>query len=222
MTDFAMQRLNMVESQLRPSDITDRRILRAMADIAREAFVPIHMRATAYMDEDIRLTAPGQTPRRAMLAPRTLAQLIQLAEIEPAEHVLVVGAATGYEAAVVARLAGAVVALESDADLSRNAATAIAASGAGNIRMVVGELMHGHPAQAPYDAILCTGAVADVPPGLLDQLKDAGRLVAVSVIGGVGRGTIWRRNGMHYDRRAAFDARAETLPGFARQAAFTL
>ena len=220
MTDFALQRLNMVESQLRPSDITDRRILRAMAEIDREAFVPIHVRPLSYMDEDIRLGAREGV--RTMMAPRTLARLIQLADIEPAETVLEIGAATGYATAVLARLAGHVVGLEAEAVLAQAASVALTAAAVGNAHVVTGDLSNGHPDGAPYDVIFINGAVSRFPSTLLDQLKDGGRLVAVLADGGIERATVWRRTGMHYDRRTMFDARASSLPGFQDEPAFAL
>lgn len=222
MTDFAMQRLNMVESQLRPSDITDRRILRAMADIKRESYLPAHLQALAYMDEDIRIGSGGKGARRTMMAPRTLALLIQLARIEPGERVLEVGCGGGYATAVLARLAGQVLAVECDAELARAASAALAADGIGNAKVVTGALSQGHAAEAPYDAILVNGGLVEPPAGLLDQLRDGGRLVAVSVRDGFGRAAVWMRHGMSYDRRTVFDASASVLPGLEVQPAFSL
>ena len=221
MTDYAMQRLNMVESQLRPSDITDRRILRAMADIKRENYLPAHLRTLAYMDDDIRLTSPGKGAR-SMLAPRVLALLIQLARIEPGERVLEVGCGSGYATAVLARLAGRVTAVESDGELARAAIAALAADGVVNAAVQSGDLAAGFAADAPYDAILLNGALVQPPAALLDQLRDGGRLVAIEVRDGISRAAVWMRHGMSYDRRTAFDARSSVLPGFEVQPAFSL
>ncbi len=223
MSDFAMQRSNMVESQLRPCDITDRRILRAMGEVNREAFLPSQLRAMAYIDDDLRLTGAAVTPTpRLLLAPRTLAQLIQLARVEPGERVLEIGAGTGYATAVLARLAGDVIGVESDVALARQAAAALLGAGAGNARIVTADLAKGHPEDAPYDAIIINGAVARPPSALLDQLKDGGRMVAVWVGAGGDHAVIWRRHGMHFDRRAAFDARTAVLPGFELEPGFSL
>lgn len=222
MTDFALQRLNMVESQLRPSDITDRRILRAMGEIRREAYLPSHLQALAYMDDDIRLSrGPGAAPR-VVLAPRTLAQLIQLARIEPNERVLEIGCATGYATAILARLARDVFAVEVDGELARMAVAALDGDGVQNAKVASGALQNGIPQEAPYDVIFVNGALSDAPPALLDQLKDGGRLVAVEAGQGMGRALVWWRNGPSFDKRTVFDARAEMLPGFEVQPEFSL
>lgn len=220
MTDYAMQRLNMVESQLRPSDITDRRILRAMAEIKRESFLPSQLRTLAYMDDDVRLPVKGVP--RTMMAPRVLALLIQLARIEPGERVLEIGCGSGYATAVLGRLAGQVTAIESNAELAQLATAALATEGVSNAKVHLADLTQGYAADAPYDAILLNGALVEPPAGLLDQLRDGGRLVAVELRDGFGRAVVWMRHGMSYDRRTAFDARSSVLPGFEPQPAFSL
>ncbi|MDX2259710.1 MAG: protein-L-isoaspartate O-methyltransferase [Hyphomicrobiaceae bacterium] len=214
--DVALQRKNMVESQVRPSDVTDRRIPRAMGDIAREAFVPTHLRAIAYMDEDLTLVraAPGR-PARGLMSPRAFARLVQLAAIEPTDVVLDVGCATGYSSAVIARLAETVVALESDPELAEIATRTLRDAGADNVVVVAGDLALGYAAEGPYDAIVVEGAIEDVGESLLDQLKDAGRLVAIKSAGPVSRATLWRRLGATFDEREVFEASAPVLPGFA-------
>jgi len=219
MIDHATQRLNMVESQVRPSDVTDRRITRAMREIPREAFVPGPLKSIAYVDEHLKVADTGST-RRYILAPRLLAKLVQLLAIEPDGLVLDVGPATGYSTALLARLGQTVVALEEDAGLAERAEKALSALGVDNAVIITGALRNGAPDEGPYDAILINGAVADVPPALLDQLKDGGSCVAVSIENGVGRATVWRRHGMSYDRRPAFDASAPYLPGFEPTAGF--
>jgi protein-L-isoaspartate(D-aspartate) O-methyltransferase len=215
MTDLNLQRHNMVESQVRPSDVTDRRIIRAMSDVAREKFVPARMASLAYMDEAVPVSAT-----RALMAPRVLAKLVQLAEIEPDATVLDVGAATGYTAAVLARIAKTVVALEDDAALTAHAREAL--TGVANVKLVSGGLKAGQADAGPYDAIILGGAVAEVPQSLLDQLKDGGRLVAIVADGPLGRAVVWERSGMSYDTRDAFDAVAPRLPGFEKAKTFAL
>jgi protein-L-isoaspartate(D-aspartate) O-methyltransferase len=216
---FETQRKNMVESQLRPSDITDRRILRAMAEIPREAFLPPSMRAVAYMDADIPLAhAGGGSESRRLMAPRTFAKLLQLAEIEASDVVLDVGTGTGYSAAVIARLAGTVVALECDDRLAREARRALESLSLENVLVLTGDLAGGNPQEAPYDAIVLEGAVSAVPISLLEQLKDGGRLVAVHAPspggGRLGRATCWIRQDGTFGASSAFDAGAPALPGF--------
>ena len=221
MVDAAVQRKNMVESQVRPSDVTDRRILRAMLDIPRETFVPEDLRSLAYMDTDVRLQAaePGKAVR-AMLAPRVLARLLNLAALEEGDVVLDVGTGSGYSAAVLARIVRTVVALESDPGLAATAGKLLGA--APNVSVVTGGLAAGWPGSGPYDAIILEGAVSELPQALREQLRDGGRLVAVVGDNSQHKATLWRRLGSNFDQRAAFDAAAPRLPGFERKPAFSL
>lgn len=213
MTDFATQRKAMVDSQVRPSDVTDRRIPRAMLEVPREAFAPTPLQAVAYSDGDLKL-AGG----RVLLAPRVLSKMMQHLEIGDDAVVLDVGGATGYSAALLSHLAKRVVALECDQGLAERARGMLGRDG--NVQVVTGPLTEGYADEGPYDAILLNGAVTDIPPALLDQLKDGGRLVAVAIDRGVGRATVWRRFGSQFDRRPLFDAAAPMLPGFERKAEF--
>lgn len=215
MSDLSLQRQNMVESQVRPSDVTDRRIPRAMTAIPREVFVSATRRSLAYLDTDIPLDVPGQgTSGRVLLAPRTLAKLLQLAAIEPTDVVLDVGCGSGYSSAIIGRLAQTVVALETQTALAQEATRVLQSLGADNVAVVQGDLPAGYPAEGPFDAIVVEGAVASIPDGLLGQLKDAGRLVAIVSDGRTGRGCVWRRSGQAISERDGFDAGAPFLPGF--------
>lgn len=216
--DFETQRRNMVELQVRPSDVTDRRIIRAMLAIPRESFVPGPMRALAYMDAHVAV-AGGPRPR-ALLAPRTFAKLVQLADIGEDAAVLDVGAASGYSSAVLARLARSVVALEADETLAREARESLARLAPDVVTVVQGDLAAGYPAGGPYDAIVVEGAVSEVPAALLEQLKDRGRLVAIARRGALGRAAIWRRLDGTYDETLDFDADAPLLAGFEVAPAF--
>ena len=223
MADYKEQRLNMVESQVRPSDVTDRRIVRAMSDVAREVFVPADLRSTAYRDEAIPLASgSGSHGRRHLLAPRTFAKLLQVAELGDNGAVLVVGAGGGYSLAVLARMARQVTGVESDEALVTEARAALGAVGVKNADVVLGPLHDGHAPNGPYDVILVEGAVEDVPRSLLDQLKDGGRLVAIVAHGPGGKAVVWQRSGKTFAAREAFDATATGLPGFQRAAAFVL
>lgn len=223
MSDYAVQRTNMVESQVRPSDVTDRRIIRAMLELPREAFVPSQMRSTAYMDDDLTLLrADGDQAQRAMMAPRVLAKLIQLAAVEDTDIVLDIGCLTGYSSAVLAKLAQTVVALESDEALAAQAAKVLSEQAIDNAVVETGALIEGVAAEGPYDVIVLEGAVPSVPAGLLDQLKDGGRLVAIRGQGRYGKASLWRRVSTNFDCRPAFDAGAAPLPGFEQATAFAL
>jgi protein-L-isoaspartate(D-aspartate) O-methyltransferase len=221
MGDPTLQRKNMVESQIRPSDVTDRRILRAMSDIPRERFVPAQVRDLAYMDQDVPVIAPARhRGARYLLAPRVLAKMVQALELGARDRVLDVGCATGYSSALLAKLARTVVALEHAPALAEQARIALAQQGVENVQVVVTTLASGYPGAGPYDAILLNGSVPDAPKPLLDQLKEHGRLVAVLAANTFGKATVWRRVGGLYDPRPVFDAGAPRLPGFDREAEF--
>lgn len=221
MIDFELQRKNMVESQVRPSDITDRRIMRAMLALPRESFASADTRSISYMDQDLPIGKPaaGQR-RRALLSPRVLARLLQLLDLKESDRVLEVGSGTGYGAAVMARMAKTVVALEPDATLATAARAALAAIEATNVSVVSGPLSAGWPAEAPYAAILVSGAIPEVPRSLLDQLQDGGRLAAVIPEGGVGQVQQWQRFGSNFASRRISEASAPVLPGFERTPGF--
>ena len=219
MTDYAIQRAAMVDSQVRPSDVTDRRIPRAMLAVPREAFVAASRKVIAYADGHLPMT---DDPRHArhMLAPRTLAKLLQHLEVPSDGVALDIGCGTGYSTALLARLAHVVVTVEANSALAARARQTLAAQGVTNATVVDGPHEAGAVASGPYDVILINGLVADVPRALLDQMKDAGRLAAIVSEGGVGRAMLWRRFGMQFDRRVLFDADAAVLPGFERRAEF--
>jgi protein-L-isoaspartate(D-aspartate) O-methyltransferase len=216
MSNFAVQRKNMVEGQVRTSDVTDRRIIRAMLEIPRELFVPADVRPLAYIDRDLRVTPMGESRvPRYLLAPSVHARMLQALDLNQQEVVLDVACATGYGSALLSRIAQTVVALEVDAGLADAAARTLGNLGVDNVVVVVGPHQEGWPAEGPYDAIIVNGAVTDAPAGLLGQLKDGGRLVAVRLREGApGRATIWRRSGDHFAFRELFDAAAKVVPGF--------
>lgn len=222
MIDYAVQRKNMVESQVRPSDVTDRRIIRAMLEIAREAFVPPALRSVAHMDQHLPLAGGKSGPARSLLSARVQAKLVQLLELGDRDLVLDIGGATGYSAAVLSKIAQTVVALECDAALAATATETLAKLGIDNVAVVTGELPQGYTSEGPYDAILVNGAVSAIAPALLDQLKDGGRLVAVELAGPIGKATQWRRIGSLFDRRPDFDAAVPVLPGFEPKREFVL
>jgi len=214
MTDFAAARRHMVDGQVRTADVTDPRLIAAMLDIPRERFMPPAAVPLAYLDHD----APVGEGGRRLLKPMVLAKLIQAADIGAADRVLDVGCATGYGAAVLARLAGSVIALEQDDNLAKAAAAALA--GFANVTLANGPLAAGWPQAAPYDAILLEGATEVMPQALCDQLKDGGRLVCVLGAGPGARAMIYCRYGAELGARPLFNAAAPLLPGFAKQPVF--
>jgi protein-L-isoaspartate(D-aspartate) O-methyltransferase len=215
MLDSATARLKMVDGQVRPADVTSPELIAALLNLPRDCFVPAGMQAQAYLDGEIEI-APG----RALPRPLVLARLIQAARVTDRDHVLDVGCGLGYSAAVLARLAGSVVALEEDAALARQAKAALTANGAGNVDVVCGPLVDGWPAAAPYDLILLDGATEIVPETLGRQLKPDGRLVCMFGRGPVTQGTIFRLAEGRLLGRSIFDAGAPLLPGFVAPLAF--
>jgi protein-L-isoaspartate(D-aspartate) O-methyltransferase len=216
MFDFAAARRMMVDGQVRTSDVTDPRIIAGMLELPRERFVPEDKPELAYLDLDVPVTrVTGGEPGRRLLKPMVLAKMVQAAAIKPGDHVLDVGCATGYSSALLARLAGSVVALEQDPALVAFARAALAAVGAGNVTVVAGTLTQGWEAAAPYDVILVNGAIEITPNALCRQLKDGGRMVAVVGRAPTGRATVYRAIGGDISAWPVFDAVAPLLPGFA-------
>ncbi len=208
--DFEAARLNMVESQIRPNEVTDPLIIEAMSQMPREAFVPERLAGVAYVDEAL---AVGNG--RYLMEPMVLARLLQAAEIQAEDLALVIGCGSGYSAAVLARLAGTVVAIEATAELVDQASETLASLGIDNAAVIEAPLTDGYPKQAPYDVILFGGAVSEVPRHLTDQLADGGRLVAVAAKStGLGHGVLVTRHGASVVEREIFDAGTPLLPGF--------
>jgi len=213
MTDFATARDRMVDSQVRPSDVTDLRVLWALQTVERERFVPEKAKDLAYADYDMPV-APG----RCLLKPRVFAKLIQQANIKATDRVLDVGCGMGYSAAVLAELAAEVIALEQDPALAAAATKALA--GNGKVRVVTGALAEGYSADAPYDVIVIEGATEIEPEALLAQLSDGGRLVCLLGGGPAGKAMLYKRSGDDVGGRPLFDAGVAVLPGFAKPPAF--
>ena len=215
MTQFAAQRYNMVEAQLRVNDVIDPRILAAMGEVPRERFVPTAKRALAYADVPVEVS-----PGRYLLDPRTFGKMLELADIRATETVLDIGAATGYSAAVLARLGKSVIALEQDAELVRVAYEILPSMGAANAIVTQGALNQGLKTKAPYDVIIVEGAIAEPPEVLLAQLAEGGRLVAVIGEGASAKAELFLREHGRIGRRSGFDAAVPALVGFSKTVGF--
>jgi protein-L-isoaspartate(D-aspartate) O-methyltransferase len=211
--NFEHMRRAMIASQLRTTGTNDPRVLAAMGGVARERFVPRERLPLAYADALVPLK-----PGRDMNPPMALGRLLTQAAPRAGEKALLVGAATGYAAAVLARLVGTLVAVEEDAELAAAAKTALAGT---SVRLVEGPLAKGWAKGAPYDLILIDGAVELVPDALVRQLRDGGRLAAAIVEQGVTRLAIGRKAGEGFAMAAFADAEAALLPGFAKPRTFT-
>ncbi|MGJ8616148.1 MAG: protein-L-isoaspartate O-methyltransferase family protein [Sulfitobacter sp.] len=217
MTDFTTRRTMMVDTQVRPSDVTKFPIIDAMLTVAREDFVPARQREAAYMGENLDL---GQG--RVLLEPRTLAKMLDALAITNQEMVLDIGSAMGYSAAVIAHMAEAVIAVEQDESMATEAVEALAAAGADNVVVHVGPLSEGAPQHGPYDVIIIQGGVAEVPSAITDQLKDGGRIASLFMQDALGEVRIGHKRGTQISWRASFNAGAPILRGFERQVAFQL
>ena len=217
MTAFEAARTHMIDSQIRPNKVTDDRLLDALAQIRRELFVPAHLQPVAYIDEDL---AIGRG--RYLMEPMVAARLIQTASVQRTDMALVVGAGSGYEAAVLSKLARAVVAVEEDEELARMARAALVEENIASVSVVEGRLRDGYRQRAPYDVILFGGAVAEVPSEIVGQLAEEGRLVVVVKAEGVGigRAILMTRTGGVVGRRMLFDAAISLLPGLEPKPAF--
>ncbi|NNK17091.1 MAG: protein-L-isoaspartate O-methyltransferase [Sulfitobacter sp.] len=217
MSDFAARRTMMVDTQVRPSDVTKFPIIDAMLSVPREEFVPAAQREAAYMGENLDL---GQG--RVLLEPRTLAKMLDALAISKAEMVLDIGCAMGYSAAVVAHMAEAVVAVEEDEAMATEAQEALIAAGSDNAVVHIGPLAEGAAEHGPYDVILIEGGVMEVPDAIVSQLKDGGRIAALFMDGALGEVRVGYKRGDQVSWRMAFNASAPVLEGFKREAAFQL
>jgi protein-L-isoaspartate(D-aspartate) O-methyltransferase len=216
--DYTRARLTMVENQLRPHRIDDPGLIAAMREVPRERFVPKALRGVAYADEDLPLP-----DGRYLIEPLALARLIQAARIRPSDVVLVLGCSTGYVGAVVARLAGTVILVAPDEDSGKQLESLLEELGADNMVVVINPSpATGHPEQAPFDVILLAGSVEQVPPALLEQIGEGGRLVAVIDDGRIGKGMVFTRLHGVVGRRVLFDAQIPGLPGFEKAVRFAL
>jgi protein-L-isoaspartate(D-aspartate) O-methyltransferase len=215
--DGAALREVMVDTQVRPNDVTKFPIIAAMLHVPREAYVPAGREAVAYGELAIPLGGG-----REIAEPRTLAKMLDALDLGREDEVLVIGAGLGYACAVVAHVCRSVVAVEEDADLAAEAEANLSAQGVDNAVVLHGSMVEGAPKAAPFDAILIEGGVDEVPAALTDQLAEGGRVCAVFVDGAgrLGEARLGRRAHGRISWASEFNAGAARLPGFAVEPGF--
>jgi protein-L-isoaspartate(D-aspartate) O-methyltransferase len=211
--NFEHMRRAMVASTLRTTGVNDPRVLAAMGAVPRERFVPPDRIPAAYADINIPLRGG-----RELNSPMALGRMLNEASPQEGERALVIGAATGYAAAVLEHMVGSVVAVEDDPALAEAARAALVGT---KVKFVEGPLTEGHAEGAPYDLILIDGAVEFVPPAIVEQLVDGGRLATAILESGVTRIAIGRRAGEGFGLAPMTDSAAAILPGFMKPKTFT-
>lgn len=217
MTDFAARRTMMVDTQVRPSDVTKYTIIEAMLSIPREAYVPANKREAAYVGEHVALGGG-----RVVIDARTLAKMLDALDVQPSETVLDLGCGLGYSSAVIAHMAEAVVAVEEDEAMAAEAQRILSAQGVGNAAVVTGKLAQGAAKSGPYDVIILQGAVEVLPDAIAAQLKEGGRVAALFMDGNLGVARVGYKIDGRITWRQVFNASAPVLPGFAAHKAFAL
>ena len=217
MTDYAALRTMMVDTQVRPQDVTKFPVIESMLSVPREKFVPDDKIEAAYVGTNVDFDTG-----RVVLEPRTLAKMLDVLDIQNDELVLDIGSGLGYSAAVIARMAEAVVALEDDETRVAEAQAALSDLGADNVILHQGELTAGAAEHGPYDVITLQGAVERLPEGLTDQLKEGGRMACLFMEGALGVVRVGYKIDGEMNWRFAFNAGAPVLPGFEAHRAFAL
>ncbi len=217
MIDFATQRRIMVDTQIRPSDVTSFDIIEAMLAVPRELFVPEAQRAAAYAGETLRIG-----PDHYLLDPRSFAKMLEALDLGPEDLVLDLAVGLGYSSAVIARLVEAVVAVEADPEMAAEAQRLLSEVGADNVAVIAGNPAEGAPRHGPYDGIIIEGGVEEIPSALVAQLKEGGRVCAIFMDGEFGECRVGHKIGGVLAWRPVFHAAAPVLPGFERQPEFEL
>lgn len=217
MSDNATRRTMMVDTQIRPSDVTKFPIIDAMLAVPREVYVPRPLRDTAYVGENLSLG-----PDRVILEPRTLAKMLDALDISRDELVLDIGCGLGYSTAVIARMAEAVIAVESDESMASDAQALLSDHDVDNAMVQAGPLADGAAEHGPYDVIILQGAVETLPEDLIDQLKENGRICALFAEGALGVVRVGYKIDGAISWRDMFNAGAPVMEGFQAEAAFQL
>lgn len=216
MIDFSVARQNMVAGQLRPNRVHDAALLDVVARLPREVFLPASRRGVAYVDEDVPL---GNG--RYLMEPLVLCRLIQAAQPKKTDVALDIGCTTGYSTALLAGLVNTVIGIDDDPALIAQAETNLSQLGIDNAALIESKMTDGCPGQAPYDIILMGGQVEEVPPAILAQLAEGGRLLAVFGDGlAMGQARIMYKFGGALSSRPLFDAGTPPLPGFGKPPRF--
>jgi protein-L-isoaspartate(D-aspartate) O-methyltransferase len=223
--DFETARFNMIEQQIRPWEVLDQTVLSLLGVVRREDFVPPALRALAFVDTEIPLTTGGEAAiarGECMLAPKVEARLLQELAIGKHERVLEVGTGSGYMAALLGHRAQRVISLELNRELADTARANLSKAGVFNVEVRVADGSIGAAADGPFDAIVLSGSVAQVPKTLLDQLKPGGRLVAIVGNEPMMRAELTRRgSGNDFSMSVLFDTVAPRLLKFPQPSAFT-
>ena len=216
--DLNQARFNMIEQQIRPWEVLDPQVLELLSVVRREDFVPLAHQALAFVDMEI---PTGNAPGQVMLAPRVQARMVQDLAVKKTDKVLEIGTGTGFTAALLAHQAARVLSFEIDADLARQATANLQKAGVTNVQVRHADGSQGAAAEGPFDAILLSGSVAEVPQVLLDQLAVGGRLAAIVGEEPMMRATVITRTGpSSFVTAQPWDANAPRLSGFAEPSAF--
>ena len=216
-TDYKARRKIMVDTQIRPSDVTKFPIIDAFLSIPREKFVPDGKKEAAYIGENFQI---GQS--RVILDPRTLAKLLEALDVQKDELVLDIGTGLGYSSAIISLIAELVIAVEDDGTLTSEAEEILSEIGADNVVVQLGQLEDGAPEHGPYDIIILQGGVEEIPGSILKQLKNGGRVGAIFIEDGLGTAKIGFKLNDKISWRYSFNASAPVLPGFFKQKGFAL
>lgn len=214
--NFAAARKSMVDCQVRPNDVTDHALLSRIATVPKEDFLPSGVKNLAYVETELTI-APG----RMVLTARDFSKLVQATGIKKTDLVLDLAAGGGYTTAILAGLAGMVVAVEEDEKLAGAAEEALARHDITNAAVITASPVEGAKSQGPFDLIFIGGVIEKAPQALLDQLKEGGRLAAIVLEDKVSNGVVFTQSNGVISKTSHFTSSAKTiLPGFEKKAGF--
>ena len=215
--NFEVARKAMIDSQIRPNKVIDERVVAAFAQTPREEFVPKALRDVAYVDEDLALSGG-----RYIIEAMVMGRLLQALEIKASHNVLLIGAGTGYTAALLSQLCASVIAIDNRSAAVDKTQELLAGMEIGNVAVLKGKLTEGYPSEGPYDVIIIEGGVETMPEELLGQLTPTGRLAAIwrENDRAQGEASLWSKAGDHYVRRSLFNAQVPTLAEFKAKPTF--